>query len=218
MRCLLTAFEPFDGSPWNASLEGCRAFLAAQERGEGFVDLESHLEVLPVIYGADTLAMERTLAEFMRAGGPPDVILHTGQAAGAREVRVERLAVNVRYTDDGVSRAELPQCRIETEGPAALFATLPVDEVAAAIQAAGVPACVTNHAGIYLCNHVLYQSLRRAEREGTAAARWIGFVHVPALPEQVAAGQPSLAAEEIGRAIAATMECLQRIHRADAAR
>ena len=97
MRCLLTAFEPFDGTPWNASLEGCRAFLAARERGGGPAGLDLHFEVLPVEYGADTVAVEHALAAFTREGGPPDVILHTGQAAGAREVRVERLAVNVRY-------------------------------------------------------------------------------------------------------------------------
>ena len=208
MRCLLTAFEPFDGTPWNASLEGCRAFLAARAQGAGPADLDLQFEVLPVEYGADTAAVERALTHFVQEGGPPDVVLHTGQAAGTREVRVERLAVNVRYAEDGPNRALFPHSRAEEAGPAALFATLPVEETTAAILAAGVPAVVSNHAGIYLCNHVLYHSLRRAERDGMAAGRWIGFLHVPALPQQAAPGEPFLSAEEIGRAIAATLEYL----------
>jgi pyroglutamyl-peptidase len=210
MRCLLTAFQPFDGSSWNASLEGCRAFLAARERGDRPNDLEVRFEVLPVEYGADTVAVEAALLDWRRSGAAPDLILHTGQAAGAREVRVERLAVNVRYADEGQNRALFPQIRIEDEGPAALFSTLPVDEVAAAIKAVDVPGTVSNHAGIYLCNHVLYQSLRRAEREGIAAGRWIGFLHVPALPQQAAPGQPFLSAADIGKAIAVTLEYARR--------
>jgi pyroglutamyl-peptidase len=191
MRVLLTAFEPFDGTGLNSSLEGCRAFL---ERWGGEFDIR--FVVLPVEYGADVAATRRALAE-----GPVDLLLHTGQAGGPPEIRVERLAVNVRYADHRRQARERPQERIEPDGPAALFSTLAVDEVAAAIRAGGVPAVVSNHAGIYLCNHTLYRSLLRAET-GAMEMR-VGFLHVPCLPEQ--AGEPSMTADQVARALRAAL-------------
>src|SRR5438105_4408346 len=87
MRVLLTAFEPFDGTGLNSSLEGCRVFL--QRWG---AELAVRFAVLPVEYGPDAAAVERALA-----AEPADILLHTGQHSGAGEVRVERVAVNVRY-------------------------------------------------------------------------------------------------------------------------
>lgn len=201
MRFLLTAFEPFDGTGLNSSLAACRAFL---ERWGSEFDLR--FAVLPVQYGPDVAAVERALAE-----EPVDVILHTGQATGAGVVRVERIAVNVRYGSEAVDRAmpewAYPQQEIEPNAPPAYSSTLPVEEIAAAIRAGGVPAAVSNHAGIYLCNHALYQSLRRAElqRCGTRA----GFLHLPCLPEQDEE-QPSMPAGTLAQAIYVAVRCIQQ--------
>src|SRR5437867_87497 len=54
MRVLLTAFQPFDGTGLNSSLEGCRAFLDRKVAG-----VEVRFAVLPVVYGADTEHVER---------------------------------------------------------------------------------------------------------------------------------------------------------------
>lgn len=201
MRFLLTAFEPFDGTGLNSSLAACRAFF---ERWGSEFDLR--FAVLPVQYGPDVAAVEWALAE-----EPVDVILHTGQATGASVVRVERVAVNVRYGSDSMDRAmpewAHPQQEIDPGAPPAYFTTLPVEQVAAAIRASGVPAAVSNHAGIYLCNHALYQSLRRAELRqcGTRA----GFLHLPCLPEQ-STGQPSMPAGTLAHAIYVAICCIQQ--------
>lgn len=196
MRVLLTAFEPFDGTGLNASLEGCRHFL---ERAAGW---NLRFEVLPVRYGADTEAVEAVLRE-----EPVDLLLHTGQAGGSAAFQVERLAVNVRYPEDAPSEPS-GQLPILPDGPAALFATIPVESVAAAIREAGLPAVVSNHAGIYLCNHVLYCSLLRVGSD--PAGPRVGFLHVPALPRQVKPEQPSATAEAIGTAIEAALACLKQ--------
>ena len=199
MRILLTAFEPFDGSGLNSSLAGCRLFL---ERWSAAFDLR--FLVLPVEYGPDVHAVDAALAEYA-----PDLVLHTGQATGAALVRVERIAVNVRYTDGNFAparpAADYPQQLIEPDGPAALFSTLDVERLAASMRAAGVPAAVSNHAGIYLCNHALYCSLRRAEQRGTIES--VGFLHLPALPEQAPEG-PSMPAEQTAIAIHAALVAL----------
>jgi pyroglutamyl-peptidase len=203
MRILLTAFEPFDGSGLNASLAGCERFL---QQAAGQFDLR--FAVLPVRYGPDVEAVNAALA-----ANPAEIILHVGQATGASVARVERLAVNVRYQDDdyvcGAAAGEAPQSLIDPEGPPALFSTLPVDGMAAAIRAAGVPAAVSNHAGIYLCNHALYRSLQRAERDGSGAR--CGFLHVPCLPEQ---GEGAcMEASQIATAIHAALACLNHPNR-----
>lgn len=197
MRFLLTAFEPFDGTGLNASLEGCRLFL---QRWEGEFDLR--FCVLPVEYGPDTMAVEQALAT-----GGVDVLLHTGQATGSGKIRVERIAVNVRYGETGGALDRSAQSRIEPSGPPAYFSTLPVDEIAGAIAHAGVPVEVSNHAGIYLCNHVLYQSLRRAERTGHSLRA--GFLHVPCLPGQVGPDAPCLTAEATATAIWAALAAIR---------
>lgn len=200
MRILLTAFEPFDGTGLNASLAGCERYLQ-----QAATEFDLRFAVLPVRYGPDVESVEAALAE-----GPADVILHVGQATGASLVRVERLAVNVRYRDDpyvrGAAAWEAPQSLIDPLGPPALFSTLPVDAMAAAIRAAGVPAAVSNHAGIYLCNHALYRSLQRAERDGSGAR--CGFLHVPCLPDQGEAA--SMKAPQIAAAIHAALTCLRQ--------
>ena len=199
MRILLTAFEPCDGSGLNSSLEGCRLFL--ERWGDAF---DLRFLVLPVEYGPDVRAVDAALAEYA-----PDVVLHTGQATGAALVRVERVAVNVRYTDGDFAparpAADYPQQLIEADGPAALFSTLDVERIAASMRAAGVPAAVSNPPGIYLCNHALYCSLRRAEQRGTTERA--GFLHLPALPEQAAEG-PSMPAEQTAAAIHAAITVL----------
>lgn len=199
MRFLLTAFEPFDGTGMNSSLAGCQTFL--QQWGSEF---DVRFAVLPVCYGQDVAAVDRALQD-----GPVDVILHTGQATGASMIRVERLAVNVRYGGEAYDRTlpewAIPQAQIEAEGPAAYLSTLPVEQIAAKIRDSGVPAAVSNHAGIYLCNHALYHSLRRAELAGGGVRA--GFLHVPCLPEQ-ASGLPSMAAADIATALLATLRCI----------
>jgi pyroglutamyl-peptidase len=202
MRILLTAFEPFDGTGLNSSFEGCRAFLSSC--GEGARARITFL-VLPVEYGADTDTVEQALAE-----GAYGLLLHTGQASGAAAVRVERRAVNSRYaaapstapgTTSPRSRDRAP---IDPDGPETLEATVPVYRMASAVAAAGIPSMVTEDAGVYLCNHVLYHSLLREQRCPTGAR--VGFLHVPCLPEQAKPGEAFLAAEEIGRAVGAALE------------
>lgn len=83
-------------------------------------------------------------------------------------------------------------------GPDGLFATVPVEKMASAIQTAGISGEVSNTAGTFVCNDLLYTMLYRYR--GTATR--VGFIHVPYLPEQ---GTPSLPLPEIIRALEAAI-------------
>lgn len=73
---------------------------------------------------------------------------------------------------------------IVQDAPPAYFATLPIKRMVQAMRMAGVPAAVSNAAGTFVCNHVLYGLLHELAQRGLHIPA--GFVHIPYLPEQIA--------------------------------
>jgi len=91
---------------------------------------------------------------------------------------VERVAINVddaRIPDN--AGAQPVDELIAPNGPPAYFATLPVKAMVAAVRAAGVPVELSNSAGTYVCNHVMYGVLHYLAASGHRARA--GFIHVP---------------------------------------
>jgi pyroglutamyl-peptidase len=108
---------------------------------------------------------------------------------------VERVAINVddaRVEDNAGSRPiDEP---IAVTGPAAYFSTLPIKAMVQAIRAAGVPAEVSNSAGTFVCNHLMYGVLHYVA--SMAPATRAGFIHVPYSEEQVL-DKPAIAAMSV---------------------
>ncbi|MEE8336778.1 MAG: pyroglutamyl-peptidase I, partial [Dehalococcoidia bacterium] len=124
-------------------------------------------------------------------GGDFDGWLGLGQAGGRAHLSVERLGINVlarRETSDEAGSAASEE-RLGEDGPAAYFSRLPVVRLAEHITAAGTPAAVSNSAGTYICNELIYvvqHHLASAGRELPS-----GFIHLPYLPEQLADKPPA---------------------------
>jgi pyroglutamyl-peptidase len=190
---LVTAFEPFDGQAVNASHEAVRRVEAAWDGPETLV-----VRVLPVSFRRARQELRAAVAELA-----PDVVVGVGEAGGRSAVGVERVAVNVidaRIPDaDGSAPVDVP---VIAGAPAAFFSTLPVKACWTAARDADVPAEVSLTAGTYVCNATFYalQHLLQG-RDGVRS----GFVHVPRTPEQVAAGEPALAAEVAARGLLAVL-------------
>lgn len=114
----------------------------------------------------------------------PQYCVFVGQARGRNRIGFERLASNLLdFTlpdnDGALPRGE----RIVTDGPAAYWSTLPRQEqLADRLNAEGIPAVCSNHAGNYLCNQLLYLALHLSAQQ--APARRCGFIHIPPLPVQ----------------------------------
>jgi len=70
-------------------------------------------------------------------------------------------------------------------GPVACWATLPIKKMVANVKAQGIPASVSNSAGTYVCNHLLYGLLHYLTTQGKTTIP-AGFIHIPYLPEQMA--------------------------------
>ncbi len=117
--------------------------------------------------------LEQAIAE-----ARPAIVLGLGLAALRTQVAVERVAINcLDFTipdNDGVLVEGGP---IVPGGPAAYFATVPVREIASAWQAEEVPSYLSNTAGTYVCNQMLYTACRLATEGGFRA----GFIHLPPL-------------------------------------
>jgi pyroglutamyl-peptidase len=205
-KCVLvTGFEPFGGSLVNPS-QRVVEHLAA----ERWTTLNLQTAILPV----DGRAGPARLLQLVNALCP-DVVLCLGEARRRAAISIERVALNLmdyRIADNaGQMVTDEP---VVAGGPAAYFVTLPVRRMQMAVQAAGVPVELSLSAGAYLCNQVLYTLLHRLD--GSTA--WGGFIHLPALPEQVASGGetiPSMSLEISLRAVVAILDELQEILRED---
>ena len=114
----------------------------------------------------------------------PAIVLCFGQAGGRSRMSVERVAINVddaRIADNAGNQAiDQPIC---VDGPAAYFCSVPIKAMVAAMTKAGVPAEVSNSAGTFVCNHLIYGVLHHITSKKIAARA--GFIHVPYLESQV---------------------------------
>lgn len=187
-RLLITGFDPFGGDSVNPSWE-CVSKLPDTVGEYVLCKLQ-----IPTVFGKAAEAVLTRAEEFR-----PDVILCVGLAGGREAVTPERIAVNIRDARIPDNRGNQPRDAFVIPGaPAAYFVTVPVADMAEAIRGAGIPAAVSNTAGTFVCNDVLYTLLHRFAGTGTR----VGFVHVPYLTGQ---GTPSLSEEAIITALSAAI-------------
>ena len=188
-KLLITGFDPFGGAAVNPS------WLAVEQLPGRVGAFAVHKKMIPTVFGA---AAEAVLKEAEKV--QPDVILCVGQAGGREAVTPERIAVNIRDARIADNAGNQPRGEfVVPEGPAAYFATVPVEKMAEGIRQAGIPATVSNSAGAFVCNDVMYTLLHHYA--GTAVKA--GFVHVPYLPEHV---RPAMELERITSALRLAIE------------
>lgn len=188
-KLLITGFDPFGGANANPS------WLAVEQLPDQVGDFALCKLQISTVYGEATRVVLEKAEEIS-----PDVILCVGQAGGRDAVTPERIAVNIRDARIPDNAGNQPRGEFVAEdGPAAYFATVPVEAMAQAVRDAGIPATVSNSAGAFVCNDTLYGLLHHYA--GTNVK--VGFVHVPYLPQQ---GQPNMDLERIVSALKAAIE------------
>lgn len=190
---LVTGFDPFDGDAVNPSGE-----VAKRLDGRVIGDRVVRSAMLPVQHEA----ARAVVTPLLDAAGLLGVV-HLGLAGGRARISLERVAVNVMdYSRPDAHGQVLCDAACADDGPAGYFSTLPLREMLAALTAEGIPAAISNTAGTYLCNHVLYATLHHlAARE---LSRPAGFIHLPFLPSMVAAhdrDEPSMDLSTMIRAV-----------------
>ncbi len=169
---LITGFTPFGGERTNPSWEIAKA-LPKTLHGHRIETLRVPTEFNKSIAVA-TKAIDKL---------EPDIVLCLGQAGGRSHLTVERVAINVSDAciadNAGAQPIDTP---IHATANAAYFCTLPIKAMVDGMTKAGIPAEVSNTAGTFVCNHLIFGVLHHiAEKKLTTRA---GFMHVPYLPAQ----------------------------------
>lgn len=173
---LLTGFEPFDGEIINPSWEMVKQLHAQHFSGAEIIACQ-----LPCVFGRSIDVLNAAIDRYQ-----PAVVLAVGQAGGRQRLSVERVAINVIDARIADNNGQQPiDQRIVADGPAAYFATLPIKGMVRAMLDQGIPAEVSQTAGTFVCNQVMYGLLHRLAHEHYPVRG--GFIHVPYLPQQAAA-------------------------------
>ncbi len=203
-KVLVTGFAPFGGEGVNPSWQ-VAAGLPAAVGGARIAKC-----LVPTEFRRAIAAVAEAMEEHS-----PDIVLCLGQAGGRFRMSVERVGINI---DDAAiadnAGAQPIDEPIAQPGPAAYFATVPVKAMVQAMLAAGVPAEVSNSAGTFVCNHLLYGVLHYIAAQGLATRA--GFIHVPYAEEQVLdkPGKPAMAVATMVRGVTAAISAALQ-HRAD---
>ena len=195
MKIIVTGFDPFGGETINPSIECVKALPEIE--GVELIRLE-----LPTVFKESAKRLNEVINDVK-----PDAVLSVGQAGGRPGITMERIAINVddARIPDNISQQPIDET-IQTEGEAAYFTTLPIKRIVKAIREAGISAEVSNSAGTFVCNHIMYQSLFAATKADKPFKA--GLMHIPFIPEQTT-DKPSLPLEESTRALQIAIETIR---------
>ncbi|MEO1290431.1 MAG: hypothetical protein AAFV93_22015 [Chloroflexota bacterium] len=89
------------------------------------------------------------------------------------------MAININDASIPDNEGKLKQGQqIVPDAPVGYWSTLPLEMMYDSISMAKIPVKYSNHAGAYLCNHVMYRALHYLAMTGKADIP-CGFIHVP---------------------------------------
>ncbi len=194
---LLTGFDAFGDEDINPATEVVKELAGREILGHRIESLE-----IPTVRYSSVKAIEEKISELK-----PELVINVGQAGGRSAISVERVAINVDdyRIEDNNGNQPVDQA-INPDGPAAYFATLPVKAMVKKMKKGGIPAEVSNTAGTFVCNHVMFGVLDYIQRNSLKIPT--GFIHIPFLPDQVVdkSGKPSMALDTIKQGILIAIE------------
>lgn len=189
MKILLCAFDPFGGESINPALEAVKAVKV-----DG---IELVKEEIPTVFYKSLEKATAIIDEIV-----PDAVIMIGQAGGRANVTPERVAINISDANIDDNEGNRPSDEpIEVGAPAAYFSTLPIKKIVEKLKEEKIPAAVSNSAGTFVCNHLMYGVLNHIAKKGLKTVA--GFIHIPYLPEQTVnkENMPSLPLEVSAKAI-----------------
>lgn len=198
MKILVTGFDPFGGEKINPAIEAVK-LLPNTIKGAEIEKLE-----IPTVFHKSADVVREKMNEFK-----PDVVLNIGQAGGRMGLTPERVAINQDDARIPDNEGNQPiDVAIQEDGQPAYFTKLPIKAMVKAMKNAGIPASVSNTAGTFVCNHIMYQTLYLVDKEFPEAKA--GFMHIPFMTEQVLdkPNQPAMSLTDMARGIEAAIEAI----------
>lgn len=196
MKVLITGFDPFGGEKINPAWEAVKDIKDIIE-GAKIIKLE-----IPTVFNKSIEKVKEAM-ELEK----PDIVLCIGQAGGRYDITIERVAINVddaRIEDnEGNQPIDIP---VFEDGENAYFSNLPIKAMVEEIKGQGMPSSISNSAGTFVCNHIMYGVLYHINK--TYKNMRGGFIHVPFINEQVLdkKNQPYMPVEHITKALEAAIK------------
>ncbi|KMY44017.1 pyrrolidone-carboxylate peptidase [Bacillus sp. FJAT-27916] len=173
MKVLITGFDAFGGEPVNPAEE---AVKKVSDRIQG---AEIIKVIIPTVQTKSVQAIERAIEEHN-----PDMVISIGQAGGRFDITPERVAINIDDYRIKDNEGNQPiDAVIKEDGQAAYFSNLPVKAMVKHMNDNGVPATLSNTAGTFVCNHVMYGILYMIDKKYPNIKG--GFIHIPYMTSQV---------------------------------
>lgn len=191
MKVLITGFDPFGGESINPALEAVK-LLPDTISGAEIIKLE-----IPTVFRKSLARIEEAIEIHN-----PDIVISVGQAGGRFGITPERVAINIddaRIPDNETNQPiDIP---VFEDGENAYFSNLPIKAMVKETKEGGIPACVSNTAGTFVCNHVMYGILYMASKKYSNIRG--GFIHVPYIPTQVLdkPNTPSMSLDDIAKGL-----------------
>ncbi|WP_163970600.1 pyroglutamyl-peptidase I [Oceanobacillus halotolerans] len=197
-KLLLTGFEPFLQFPINPTND-----IAKELNGQEINGYEIIGEVLTV----DFKKTGKQLIELIEKHDP-DAVISLGLAGGRDRVTPERIAINCNEGPEDNTGYKPNGEKITEDGPDGYFSTLPIHDIVDKLKEAELPANISNTAGAYLCNNVMYHGLHYFKQRNMD--RPSGFIHIPASHKLALENRklPSWSQADLTRAIKLAIECL----------
>ena len=190
---LVTGFMPFGGEEMNPTE------LLLKSLPDAISGYAVKKLLLPVEFGR---AAQLACAEYDRLS--PAAVIMLGQAGGRSAITPETTAKNVMDASIPDNAGFMPKALpIIPGGAERLYSTFPAEAIRDAILTLGIPCELSDNAGAYVCNSLLYGML--AHSAGNVPA---GFIHVPFMPEQGHPDKPSMELSSMLRGVTAAIEAV----------
>lgn len=170
-KLLLTGFEPFLEFTMNPTMK-----IVEELDGQTIGEYEIVGKIMTVDFNTSGQQLLSHLEDIK-----PDALISLGLAGGRYKVTPERIAINFKDGDvDNEGNTPVDEQIVINSEPAYL-STLPIRKMVNKLKEKGFPAEVSNTAGTYLCNNVMYEGLHYARIQNRKMPA--GFIHIPASHE-----------------------------------
>lgn len=198
MKILITGFDPFGGESINPALEAVKK-LPDTILGQDVIKIE-----IPTVFRKSLEKIEENIQKHN-----PDVVISIGQAGGRFGITPERVAINMDDARIKDNEGNQPiDISIYEDGENAYFSNLPIKAMVKEMNDNGIPASVSNTAGTFVCNHVMYGILYLIDKKYPNIRG--GFIHVPYIPSQVTTkpNMPSMSIDDISKGLELSIKAI----------
>ena len=186
MRLLLTGFETFGGDVINSSEETVKAVACGEFDG------------IEVVTGTLPVSFKRAGTEicWLIDETEPDVVIMLGQSGKIDCIKIERVALNLMDSSKGDNEGYIPdEETVCPDAPAAYFTNMPVKALRDCLMQSGIPATVSNSAGLYVCNRTYFAALHHIATTGRNTK--VVFIHLPKISDEWSVERMTAAIEQI---------------------